>query len=228
MGKVLVLDPGHGGHDPGALGPSGLKEADVVLADAHALRKELARRRPDLTVAMTREGDRYLSLTARARFANRFPEDSTHFLSLHCNSATNPARGFEVFTSPGQTLSDPFATALFLPYEGEFPEMPARRGMGDGDVDKEAKFTVLTATAGPAALFELEFIHTPQGEAFLADPAIRARRVKALADGIEAHLFGEVAAPGPGVWTDFAVPQAGPDLEAIRRHARAILEELEP
>ncbi len=92
----VVLDPGHGGRDPGAIGPSGTYEKDRTLEIALLVRDILAVRRPDLEVVMTRTTDEYVSLGERTRLANAQRADL--FVSIHCNAANrNSARGIETF-----------------------------------------------------------------------------------------------------------------------------------
>lgn len=93
---VVVLDPGHGGHDPGAVGPRGLEEKTVALDVAKRVRRILSRKDPSLIVHLTRESDRFLSLTARTDFANAHGADL--FVSIHCNAAPNAsATGLETY-----------------------------------------------------------------------------------------------------------------------------------
>lgn len=94
---IVVLDPGHGGHDPGATSVSGeVKETALTLALARELRDTLVRR-GRVRVAMTRDEDRYLSLEERAAVARRL--GASLFLSLHMDSAPNPlARGASVYS----------------------------------------------------------------------------------------------------------------------------------
>jgi N-acetylmuramoyl-L-alanine amidase len=90
----IVIDPGHGGHDPGAIGPSGLKEKDVVLKIAKRLRKELDKR--GYKVFLTRDRDIYLPLEERTAIANTKKADL--FLSIHANaSRKRGARGIETY-----------------------------------------------------------------------------------------------------------------------------------
>jgi len=92
----VVIDPGHGGRDPGAIGPSGTYEKDRTLEIALLVRDILKIRRPDLQVIMTRTTDRYMSLGERTRLANSSRADL--FVSIHCNAATrSSANGFETF-----------------------------------------------------------------------------------------------------------------------------------
>lgn len=92
---VVALDPGHGGEDPGAVGPSGLKEKDVVLAVALQLRERL-NALPNMRVMMTRDADFFVPLNDRVRKARRVQADL--FVSIHADAFFTPkARGASVF-----------------------------------------------------------------------------------------------------------------------------------
>lgn len=92
----IVIDPGHGGRDPGAVGPEGTYEKDRALEIALLVRDILHIRRPELQIVMTRSTDCYVSLGARTRLANAMKADL--FISIHCNAAVNSsANGFETF-----------------------------------------------------------------------------------------------------------------------------------
>jgi len=94
-GLTIVLDPGHGGHDTGAVGPTGLTEKEVVLDLALRLR-QLLQSRLGLRVILTRSEDVFVPLPERSALANRVKAD--FFLSLHLNgSAQRDAVGFETF-----------------------------------------------------------------------------------------------------------------------------------
>lgn len=91
----IVLDPGHGGHDTGTIGPSGLKEKDLVLDVAKRLKK-LVEDRLGLEVLMTRDSDRFIPLEERTAIANQNSADV--FLSIHANASRNrKASGVETF-----------------------------------------------------------------------------------------------------------------------------------
>ena len=93
---VVVLDPGHGGEDPGAIGPAGTYEKDVVLAIAHATR-QLLEQDPRVVVFMTREEDVFIPLAERVRKARSVNADV--FISIHADAFTRPdVRGSSVFT----------------------------------------------------------------------------------------------------------------------------------
>jgi N-acetylmuramoyl-L-alanine amidase len=93
--RRVVLDPGHGGHDPGAVGPSGLREKDVTLDIAHRAAPLLARE-VGVSTLLTRDVDVYVPLDERAARANAFNADL--FISIHMNSSPDgAARGVMTF-----------------------------------------------------------------------------------------------------------------------------------
>ena len=92
---IVALDPGHGGEDPGAIGPTGLREKDVVLAVALALREKL-NAVPGMRVMLTRDADFFVPLHERVRKARRVQADL--FVSIHADAFLRPeARGASVF-----------------------------------------------------------------------------------------------------------------------------------
>ncbi|MDC8785283.1 N-acetylmuramoyl-L-alanine amidase [Roseateles koreensis] len=92
---VIALDPGHGGEDPGAIGPSGLREKDVVLEVALQLRDRL-NANPNIRVMLTRDADFFVPLQERVRKARRVQADL--FVSIHADAFVTPAaRGASVF-----------------------------------------------------------------------------------------------------------------------------------
>ena len=93
--KKIVLDPGHGGHDPGAVGPNNLYEKDVVLDIALKLRKILAQDR-SIEVFLTRETDIFIPLEQRTAIANS--KNADLFISIHANASTRrDAKGIETY-----------------------------------------------------------------------------------------------------------------------------------
>lgn len=107
--RVIVLDPGHGGVDPGTIGASGVYEKDLVLEYAQELRRRLEATRR-YRVAMTREDDVFLSLAERVRFAQQAGGDL--FISIHADSIENgQVRGGAVYTL-AETSSDAEAERL--------------------------------------------------------------------------------------------------------------------
>ena len=93
--RKIVLDPGHGGKDPGAIGSSGIAEKDVVLAVATKLAQRL-KTELGVQVVLTRNDDRFVPLEDRTALANN--EDADLFISLHVNASPNSeARGIETY-----------------------------------------------------------------------------------------------------------------------------------
>ncbi len=86
----MVIDPGHGGKDPGTLGINNLKEKDIVLDVALKVGEYLNEYIPDLTVVYTRTDDRFLGLAERGRLANEMGGDL--FISIHANSFAHSSR----------------------------------------------------------------------------------------------------------------------------------------
>lgn len=93
--RVVVLDPGHGGHDPGAVGPKGLYEKNVVL-DIALRTRDMLSKEPDLEVFLTRDKDLFLPLEERTAIARN--KDADLFVSIHVNASPNRnARGIETY-----------------------------------------------------------------------------------------------------------------------------------
>lgn len=107
---LIVLDPGHGGHDPGAKSDNGEQEKDLTLALARAVRQELLKGNR-LRVALTRDADRFLILGERSAMARRM--GAALFLSIHADSAgeDGDARGATLYTL-SEVASDAQAAAL--------------------------------------------------------------------------------------------------------------------
>jgi N-acetylmuramoyl-L-alanine amidase len=110
--RTVVIDPGHGGHDPGAIGPTGLKEKDVTLTIAKALKNKIEQAGKSVGITravLTREDDRFIPLEERTGIAKR--EHADLFISIHCNAAKdNDARGIETYVL--SFSNDPEALAV--------------------------------------------------------------------------------------------------------------------
>jgi N-acetylmuramoyl-L-alanine amidase len=108
--KTVVIDPGHGGHDPGAVGPSGLYEKNVVLDIAIRVKKLLNKSHPDYAVTLTRDSDVFIPLPKRTAIANKVRADL--FVSVHANSSSNrKARGIETYLLNATTSDEALRTA---------------------------------------------------------------------------------------------------------------------
>ena len=108
--RVVVVDPGHGGRDPGAVGPRGVLEKNLVLAVSLKLKEKLDRK--GFEVILTRDKDVFIPLSERAEIANKAKADV--FLSVHANGSRRGGWGFETYFLSA-TASDDEArrTALF-------------------------------------------------------------------------------------------------------------------
>jgi len=130
---IIVIDPGHGGRDPGAIGPGGVRESDLVLEMAREISNEL-RTNGAYDVYLTRGSDRLVPLAERAALARGRAAD--FFLSIHANANPDPAfRGFMVFT-----LSDSASDA----YAAEVAERENRAELGAiADIEDEDVGSIL-------------------------------------------------------------------------------------
>lgn len=215
---IVVIDAGHGGHDPGATSVSGqVREKDLTLALARELRDELVKR-GRVRVAMSRDDDSYLNLEQRAAVARRL--DAAMFVSLHMDSAANPAaRGASIY-SLSDVASDAEA-ARFAAIENRGSssdsgngsvnailsdlamqsEMSASADLAARLVHKSAgrfalrpephrfaAFHVLRRADAPAVLFEAGYLSNADDELLLRSPEHRAVIVLALAQAIEADV----------------------------------------
>ncbi len=182
--QLICLDPGHGGYsaegfyDAGAVGPGGLREADVVL-DICLWLKELAEME-DYAVLLTRTGpEGWYELTPRAQMANQ--AGASVFVSVHCNSYMSPQpRGTETYCAPGSVGGRELA--------GLIQSRLVALGLMDRGV-KEGEFTVLTATIMPAVLVETAFISNPEEEKMLAHPEFRQQLAEAVWAGVRKWLM---------------------------------------
>jgi N-acetylmuramoyl-L-alanine amidase len=94
--RKIVIDPGHGGHDPGAIGVNGLQEKDVTLSISLKLKAALEEQMPGVHVYLTRDTDKYVALGERTEFANNL--DADLFISVHVNSSPNrKTQGIETY-----------------------------------------------------------------------------------------------------------------------------------
>jgi len=154
----IVLDPGHGGKDPGAVG-HGLQEAEINLRLAKCLAVEL---RSKHTVIMTRSVDEYLSLAQRCKISNNNNADL--FVSLHCNAATNPnANGIETLCYSLSGRGYNYALKVQKSLVGG-------TGLVSRGVKARPDLYVLKHTKAPAILIELGFITNKKDAEWLKNP----------------------------------------------------------
>ena len=179
----IFLAPGHGGNDPGAIGPTGLRESDVALDLARGLSVLLAA--AGHAVTLSRTSDTYVSPDGQARLANMANAEAV--VAIHCNAAANrEAHGVEVWTTRGQTKSDHLAECILVEFARAFPTANLRRDLSDGDGDKEADHAVTKHSLAPAVLVETGFISHPETEALMRTGTWRRQAELAMFRGIQA------------------------------------------
>jgi N-acetylmuramoyl-L-alanine amidase len=182
----VFINQGHapnGIPDPGAVGPSGVRESDVVFDVGLMLAEYLKAAGCEV---MVYQSDSLQDICNRA---NEWGSDLV--VSLHCNSFSNPAAtGMEIWTSRGQTNADVLATYIMSQMAGEFPTLPVRSDWSDGDIDKEAGLYVLDHTIAPAVLVELAFISKPEEEAILNSQEGKRKFAAGIARGVTDYIVG--------------------------------------
>jgi N-acetylmuramoyl-L-alanine amidase len=216
--KIVVIDAGHGGHDPGAAGADS-REKDINLAAARALKAALERS-GRYKIVMTRDSDTYVPLETRVQIARH--ADADLFISLHSDSGPDASmRGATVYT-----LSDKGSDKVTRNVMAENDwfinvNMPGRdRSVNQILLDltqratrnrsaafaenlldhigggvqlvrrshRDAGFVVLLAPDVPAVLLEMGFITNPDDEQLLNDPAKRGRFMSAVAKSIDDYF----------------------------------------
>ena len=216
--RLIALDPGHGGRDPGALGYSGTQEKGVVIAVARELQKQLLAGN-SYRVILTRSIDTYVPLRERVARAQEAKADL--FLSIHADShANHEVRGASVYTL-SESASDREAEALAARENlGDTTVAPsstvartlvamAQRGTGNDSrrlaetivgtfgqagirllphTHRQAGFAVLTSPDIPAALVELGYLSNPRDEKLLTVRQHQIALARALRASVDAHF----------------------------------------
>ena len=191
-GAHVVLDPGHGGSEPGAVGPSGLTEKelnlDIAARVAHRLRAEGA------AVVVTRPGDHRVTLQTRAAIATSL--EPLAFVSIHHNAAplTNgPMPGSELYHQIADPDSKRLAGLLWEEFQAAFAPFGSDWAVGD-DPGARARqsastgddfYGVLRRSQGvPAVLTEAAFLSDPDEDALLRTDEFRDAEAAAIAQAI--------------------------------------------
>ena len=175
-GKVITIDPGHGGDDPGAVVTFSEKhEADHTLTTALLLKKELENL--GATVILTRESDKSVSLENRAQLSNR--EKANAFISLHFDSGPNSnASGttgyYFASTSEnlGQTVNKYIARNLTLKSQGT----------------KFQNFLVLRENKQPSILLELGYLNNPDDNKLIESTEYQENIAKSIASALKEYF----------------------------------------
>ncbi len=172
---IIILDPGHGGTDPGATG-NGLQEKNLTLTIGLKVKQRLEANYI-VDVRLTRESDNYVGLSERADYANGM--GAAYFVSLHHNAGGGT--GFESYIYPGTSSSETGRRQDVL--HGEVMKFLSGYGLRDRG-QKEENFAVLRETAMPAILLENLFIDTVNDANLLKNPTFITGLASAIATGI--------------------------------------------
>lgn len=180
MSKIIVLNPGHGGADPGAVGPTGLREHDVATDLCKRIGAALAVNPGLRIMVISQPGGmpRNQALAALAQKVNGWHPDL--FLSVHCNaSGTPPATDrVEAYYPAGDESSQRLARVVACSLDDTLADSKSRKW-------EAAKYYVLRRVNAPTrALLEVGFINRAQTEALMRTEAWKARAAAGVARGI--------------------------------------------
>lgn len=171
---LVVLDPGHGDHDPGAV-VGEAQEKDINLAIALLVQEQLSEQE-GVTVVMTRDQDVFLSLTDRAELANK--EKADLYVSIHANALENDDSFAGIFTFYHPNKASDKAVAKKIQ-----SAITSASGGFDRGV-RSADYVVLRQTDMPAVLIETGFMTCPEELALLQDGDYQKQLAQGIAQGI--------------------------------------------
>lgn len=175
--RLVVVDPGHGGEDPGAMGTM-LEEKRINLAVGLRVSELLSEE--GVYCVLTRQTDRFAGLFERPALANRLGADL--FVSVHCNADEGAGEGQGTETWYYTDRSKALAAIMQC-------SLAERLGRPDRGV-KRARFVVVRESRMPACLVELAFINNVEEEALLAAPLFQERAARAIAAGLRTYVEG--------------------------------------
>ncbi|BFT74943.1 N-acetylmuramoyl-L-alanine amidase [Paenibacillus sp. P36] len=188
----IVLDAGHGGSDPGALGVNGLKEKDVNLDITQKLRDELTKR--GYEVVLTRTDDTYWSLAERVNFTDALQADL--FVSVHANSHPNGiTRGSMVLYYDNDYPQEDYPASdkmkQLTPYSKDLAQhvldsLVSAAGTKNLGLVPSAVYVARMGSI-PSILVETAFVNQPNDAALLASDSVRAKMAVGIANGIAGY-----------------------------------------
>ncbi|MBP2241966.1 N-acetylmuramoyl-L-alanine amidase [Cytobacillus eiseniae] len=179
-GKTIIIDAGHGGKDPGAVGPTGIKEKDVVLATALALKEEIERF--GATVVLTRSTDVFLELSERTAIANNSNGDA--FISVHADSFSASSNGSTTYYNSTVNFNGPRSKTLGSAIQKSMVSSLNTYNRGV----KEQNFYVNRMNQLPSVLVELAFISNPNEEKLLNNSEFRKKAAVGITNGLEEYF----------------------------------------
>ncbi len=177
--KTIVLDPGHGGYDSGA-NSAGYSESEIVLDVGLKVKKWLDK--TPFNIEMTRDTDKFISLSNRSDFANNLNADL--FVSIHANSFNGSAEGTETYYyTANERTNASKALSTYIQYR-----LLEAWNLRDRGV-KTKSFAVIRETSMPATLLELGFIDNEKDREKLMSSTERDRIAKYIAIGILDYYY---------------------------------------
>jgi N-acetylmuramoyl-L-alanine amidase len=193
----ILIDNGHGSNTAGKRSPDGLfREYAYTREIAAEVSYRLRRLGYDCELLVPELFD--VALIERVHRVNvkcqAFGASNVLLVSIHCNAAGNGkewlnGRGWEAWTSPGQTEGDKLAECLYQYALNVFaPGTPIRSDWGDGDFDKENHFTILSKTLCPAVLTENFFMDNKADVAYMLSDEGKEAIVRCHVEGIKKYI----------------------------------------
>ena len=185
-GKVVVIDPGHGGSDPGAIGRVlGVTDAEIGLNVGQRLRDLLED--AGATVIMTRDTDVRVDLSARPAIANDVEADL--FISIHGNSSTNTTvSGIHIYYYAPSTNANLYAQSYVRKELASQVSSGMQAATGTASEVRTANYAVLRENDRPSILVETGFLSNAAEEALLAQDSYRQKLAQGIYDGVLAYL----------------------------------------
>jgi N-acetylmuramoyl-L-alanine amidase len=198
--KLIVIDPGHGGNDPGAVGNKGVHEKDIVLEVSKKLGAIL--RQAGAEVILTRETDHDLAgtagnysyrskiddLTRRVTIANENKADL--FISIHVNSFPDPReKGAQTFSQPGSAASKQLAKAIQQELNNHLQNSDRQ--------NKQVDFYTNRMANMPSTIIEIGFITNPGEESLMLNPQYQQKIAWSIYAGIARYLAEPKAVLSP-------------------------------
>lgn len=179
-GRVIVIDPGHGGTDPGAVGANGLQEKEVVLDVS--LRAAAKLRDQGAEVVMTRDTDVFIPLTQRVTIAENARAEV--FVSVHANAHPDRSIGGTETYYFGNKASSSASRNLATLMQRELVGALRLRDIGV----KEASFLVIRQTSMPSVLLELAFLSNAQEESLMRTNEFRQKAADAIVRALKDYF----------------------------------------
>ena len=178
--RLIVIDPGHGGKDPGAVSPSGTREKDINISVSQKLNEGLKDK--GYTTVMTRDDDIFVGLYERPNIANNNQADI--FISIHANAHSNKdIDGIQVLYNPEGKDIESYPLAELI-----MDELIKGTGAKDRGIIKRPRLVVLNKTSMPAVLIEVGFLTNSDEEKLITDESYQDKIVNSIITAIDKYF----------------------------------------